>query len=238
MRGIVSIGKAAILAGMLMAGANSARADQASDASFFPDQDGVLAQLRPVLRGFRTPARLYYGTDECSGEISVPFPKLKLKAPTVRSSALAAVRTMFDGNDGVAVSQDASGMIRIRIGRIPDAFFRTHIGIIRFGTESRYNSAFAMSGVENTTEMLAAATHLKLKRLVRPWVYAVQQPMAGVPHLPKTLQNQTADQALDTIAWTFGTIISYGFCNRTGLFDNEEWPILDWATTLVPINRK
>jgi hypothetical protein len=53
---------------------------------------------------------------------------------------------------------------------------------------------------------------LKLRHPPAVFSGGVVEPATGLPHLPKSLENVTMDEALDRVAQTFGVLISYGEC--------------------------
>jgi len=114
-----------------------------------------------------------------------------------------------------SVDQDAAGVIRVRIGDFPPSFFQTKIASVRFDSEERYNEPFAIGVIESTREMRAAKARLRILDSPIPYFGPVQEPMAGLPHLPAKLRNLTADQAVDIVAKTFDLVIIHQLCTRS-----------------------
>jgi hypothetical protein len=58
------------------------------------------------------------------------------------------------------VSEDRSGMIRVTIGQPTSALLQTMIHFLTLKPHERYNAQFAISAIENTTEVEVAERKL------------------------------------------------------------------------------
>lgn len=200
----------------------------AESAPSFDAESVIRDQLRPILQSSGRSAGIYYSTEGCPSRREfmanrqfidpVPFPEIAVRTPSHKSSVLATVMDIFRGNENVAVSEDASGMIRIRIGA-PDALLQTRIPVLTLASEAQYNAPFAVDAIMGTKEMQLAMKRLHRLREAVPYAHIVAMPHEGLPHLPAEMHDVTADQALNAIAKTFGGgILIYGVCTRSGVF--------------------
>jgi len=112
------------------------------------------------------------------------------------------------------VTEGRTGIIRIRIGKAPDAFLQTKISLLTLKPMEQYNPTLAVSAIESTGEVEAAMRRLGVRPVQAIGTQLIAEPAKGLPHLPSSMKNVTVDQALDSIAKTFKDVVVYGACVR------------------------
>ena len=179
------------------------------------NQEAVVKYLRPVLMVHGGAGRIYYSTfcAEKDGT-PLPFPEVKVQAPRKGATGLVAIREIFKNDKRVRVAKDRSGMIRIWIGQPEFPLLQTRIGSVSFRVEEQYNGELAIGTIETSKEVEAAMRRFGIEQPVTIFGGSINEPEAGrsLPHLPASLKNVTMDEALDTIATTFGGIVIYETC--------------------------
>jgi hypothetical protein len=177
--------------------------------------EALLKYLRPVLKPVDGAARIYYvGTCNQKGDQSA-FPRLNLQAPSSGAVGLAAVRQIVQNDKTVTVSKDRSGMIRINIGKLASPLLQTRIRSIKLTPDQQYTDWLAIGAIEESKEVDAARTpgEKAFEKLGGGEVVVcsilVQSPVEGFPHVPARMRDVTLDQALDSVAKTFGAIVIY-----------------------------
>jgi hypothetical protein len=182
------------------------------------NQNTVLKYVGPALKAAKKAGRFYYAqTCKANGEFPVPFPKLKVQAPSKHNKGLEAVREIFRNDQAVTVSEEPDGIIRVKIGRVPAAVLQTKIPLLRLKPREQYTPKLAVMAIKNTKEVQGAISKLALEEPITIYSIALQDPMKGLPHLPATMRDITMDQALDIVAKTFGSAVVFGECtSRAG----------------------
>jgi hypothetical protein len=186
----------------------------------------VLTNLRPVLASAGKAGRIYYeAICPPTEDFPLAFPPTRVRPPVANATGLAAVRSVFRDEKDVLVAEGLPGIIRVRIGRVPDAILRTRITTLRLKPTQQYNSYQAIWAIENAREVRTAMEELHVVVPVRPVSMPFVLPAEGLPHLPAELSNVTMDQALDMVARTWGGIVFYGACTEPDtyeVFDTSE----------------
>lgn len=177
------------------------------------NENAILKHLRPPLRSIGKVARVYYRA-ECrvnSGD-PVPFPRPNVRPPSKHKSGLPAIQEIFAHDKNVTVTQEASGTILIKIGRVSGEILRTRLRSLKLEPMEQYNATEAIGAIERTNEFHDAASSLGLKPV---WSYSspVVEPREELPHLPATIKDTTVEELLDLIAKTFNGIVIYGECD-------------------------
>jgi hypothetical protein len=191
---------------------DAARIDERSRKS-------MLEYLRTALKSDRGASRLYYAGCWPGG-----FPRLNLQPPTNEKKGLAAVRQIFKKNKDVTVAQDASGIVRISVGKVPTEILQTRIRSLWLKPEEQYTPGMALIAISGAKEVEAAMKRLGLEHPVIVASILVQEPMPGLVHLPRTISNVTLDQAYDSVAKTFDGLVIYSVCegpDRPRTFDAD-----------------
>ncbi len=180
----------------------------------------VLGNLWPVLRTTNKAGRIYYQA-VCPSDEHYPlaFRRVDVRPPSRDATDLAAVRSIFREQKGVLVAEYPPGIIRVRIGRVPDAILRTQISTLNLTPTERYNSFAAIWAIENAPEVRSAAKKLHIVVPVRVVNMPTVRPAEGLPHLPPQLSNVTMDQALDLVARTWSGIVLYGVCTPPATYE-------------------
>lgn len=187
------------------------------------NEDAVLKYLRPALRSTGYVGRLNYG-GSCSTEGTgyIAFPQVVVHSPQ-SSTALGAVREMFQGDANVQVIGRKDKTVSITVDNPLTAVLQVKISSLRLTEMARYNPSMAIGAVENTREVQSKLSKLGLQ--VPPMLseqLLAKPSNKGLPHLPAVITNLTVDQVLDSIASTFKGIVVYGTCaqsNGNGLLE-------------------
>ncbi len=187
-------------------------------------QTGVLPSLLPVLKREKKAGRINYEAT-CSGKSpnSIKFPKINVQSASRGNSALAEIREMFESDSGVEVSEDQDGVISIQIGTIASSVLKARIARVEFNKCAQYNPALAIASIMSTDEALAALQASDMRPLPRVANVIIAEPRVGLPHLPASLRNLTVDDALASVAQTFGGIVAFGACK------NRRWYWIDFS---------
>jgi hypothetical protein len=173
----------------------------------------VLKDLWPVLDYGAKVSRIYYrGNCQPDAHFGASFPQLDVQPPSKGRNGVAAVRDVFRHEKHVSIKEADRGVIRVRIGSVPDAVLRVRISNLALTPEEQYNYWPAIFRIQNAPEVQSAMQALKIRMPARTISIGIAQPADGLPHLPGVLTNVTMDQALDLVAKTFRGIILYGFC--------------------------
>ena len=175
----------------------------------------ILNYLQPVVKSSGVTVRIYYQAACRSNrnieEVPVPFPSIRVQSPGRSGSPLERVRQIFAKNADVAIVESPRGIIRVTIGKVSAAILRTKIASIKFHRFARYTGHIAISALKETNEFQQALDTLGLET-VSDLDSSVQEPHPGMPHLPESMKDMTADQVLDVIAKTFSGVGFYGEC--------------------------
>jgi hypothetical protein len=201
---------------------NASPLSQVTDQVHFDEGEhfkyAMLKYLVPVLLQPGKAGRIYYEAD-CPPDEPYPhnryiFPKLDVQQPSKDVVGLAAVREIFRDDTNVEVDERTSGIIRIRIGNVPDEILKTTITLINVPPEVQYDSYSVIEAIENGEEVRAVMRKLNLRLNSGIFDGGFTRPAQGRPHLSNPLKNVTMDQALDAVAQTFGGIVLYGACTK------------------------
>jgi hypothetical protein len=176
----------------------------------------MLTYLVPVLLQARKAGRIYYAPSSCVPDENDPdpFPTIDMQPPPKETSGLAAVREIFRHDHNIKVKESPSGIIRIRIGKIPDAILQTKLSRIYLMPIAQYNPVDAILAIERSEEVQAAMHRLGIHQAFQAVNVQIVMPAPGLPHLPKSIDNLTMEQALDLVAQTFRGIVEYGACTK------------------------
>jgi len=227
--------------GLLLIGNENLRAAEGSYiySGRVTEIDGITQQIEPILEKFHQTARIDFHTDKCGlggdGPFdfrSVPFPATIVRPPNTDANPLAAIQSIFRDDPSVVVTQDETGLIRLRIGHASGALLETKINKIKFTPEAQYNVRFAIDHLEETPAVKAAMIRLKRHPNILPYIGGVMDPTPGWPHLPPQMSNTTYGELLNVIAQTFSGIVSHGECDNPGrivtnfhyVFDKRRFP--------------
>ncbi len=176
----------------------------------------LLRYLQPALQSFGGIARLNYATTCYAKDGSpMPFPKITAQAAEPGTMGLAAIESVFRGDNRVLVKARA-GMVDITVGDLPRGILETRIHFVRFERIEQYNPTMAINAIESTVEVKLAMRQGGYEFPVVISDMLVVTPEEGRPHLPRSLRELTVEQALDLIAKTFGGIPTYGVCGQSG----------------------
>ncbi len=173
----------------------------------------VLRYLAPALNQAGKAGRIYFEESCPSDEYLVyPFPKIEAHPPSKDASGLAAVQQIFKGDTNVTVEENPIGIIRVRVGKVPNEFLQTKMALMTFSIFEQYDASKAFDALLRTKEIQAAMQNFDNPNHGIAISGILRMPEKGVPHLPTSLTNLTLDQSLDTIAQTFGGIVIFGIC--------------------------
>jgi hypothetical protein len=136
-----------------------------------------------------------------------------VRAPSQREAGAAAVNQIFRDNKDVFITRDASGMIRITIGKPKSELLRTRIPSLALTPDEQYNAGLAVAAVAKSKAVEAAEHRLGFREPPTVFDMNIVEPGKGLPHVPPQLADITLDQAFDLIAKTFGGIVLYAVCS-------------------------
>ena len=216
--------RAAILLAFELCCVQTAVADSPTPIAVPGERNDSIATLRgylwPMLASAGKTGRIYYeAICPPTKDYPLAFPRIEMRPPLTNAADLAAVRSIFREEKGVMVAEGPPGIIRVRIGRVPDAILRTRIPTLTLNPIEQYNSLPAIWAIENAPEVRSATEELHLVVPVRVTNMPVVRPAEGLPHLPPELSNVTMDQALDMVARTWGGVVFYGACTEPGTYE-------------------
>lgn len=198
----------------------SAQEISQSQAAGKRNEYAVLKYLVPALGQAEKVGRIYYAPSSCvpDEDYPDPFPKINVQPPSKSQSGLASVREIFQGDKNVEVEEKPSGIIRIRIGKVPEEILQTPISRITLDSTQQYNPGNAIGAIRSSEEVRAAMQRLGIHHA--HWVTnrGVAEPAPGLPHLSDSLTSLTMEQALDQVAQTFRGIVVYGTCKKLRLY--------------------
>ncbi|MGH2510592.1 MAG: hypothetical protein ACRDHZ_24725 [Ktedonobacteraceae bacterium] len=184
------------------------------------NENAVLKQLRPVLKSAGKAARIYYlGACEEGAGTPMPFPEIDVQEPLAGLTGETAVRAIFRNDTDVSVTEGRSGIIAIKIGKLPTEILTVRMSELRLKPIEQYNPTLAIFAIENSKDVNAAMRQRNIQPVMVITDLGVVQPTKGFPHLPPSIRNATVDQALDTIAKTFMGIVLYGACDNQYLIE-------------------
>ncbi len=181
----------------------------------------VLTNFRSVLSSAGKSGRIYYHAICAPDDDNFPlrFPNLDVQHPVEGGSDLAMVRSIFRLSPDVTVAEDTPGIIRVRVGTVPDAILRTRLSTLKLTPIDQYNSISTIWAIQNSPEVRSAMEKLHIVVPVRAVNMPVVMPAKGLPHLPPELSDVTIDQALDIIARTWGGVVLYGVCTEPDAYE-------------------
>lgn len=178
-------------------------------------EQAVIGYLRPVLRSIGKGARIYYwGVCDAGIGDQVAFPEIETHPPSKLKTGLVAIREIFWNDKDVTVTAEHSGIVRIRIGKVPDKILQTRISTLTLTPLEQYDPEWTIYAVENTEEIKSAARKLGVRSVPSSPGLANIITTPGSPHLPASMENVTIEQVLDLTAKTFKGIIIYGVCTQ------------------------
>ncbi len=181
----------------------------------------ILKYLRPVLSPTRKAGRIYYQAVCPPDAHNYPlmFPKIDVRPPSVAGTELATIRSIFLHAKSVSVTADKTGMVRVRIGKIPDTVLQTRIATLsstRTASSITYLQSVLLKARPEVQSVMAT---IGVGVPARVYHYGLVQPADGLPHLPAQIADVTMDQALDMVARTWGGIVFYGACTVPGTYE-------------------
>lgn len=181
------------------------------------NENAFLDELGHMLKELGAGSRLYVHST-CSGDSQdLLFPNLELKPPRDTSSPLAALREALGSTQGVSISQRGPRLTQIVIGNVSDDLLRTRIHVLRLTSRQRYNFQDAIAAILDAKEVQDKIRELHMEVSPRFVHYPIVEPDPRLPHLPRTLNEVTMDEALDRVAESFGGVVTYEECSsRTG----------------------
>lgn len=194
-------------------GSSTQRGQSDGLAAYQRDEANILKYLRPALEASPTIAvRLIYATKCAAGANIPPIPPIRLQEASRPNTGFSAVRMIFQGDDNVAVTEWPKGIVRIRIGDVPEELLRTHTRVFRLQPIEQYNPSLVIGALKNTKEMEGAMVALGLRPSSVLHMELLTLPQKGAPHFPPVLQDVTANRVLDVLAESFRGVVTYGVC--------------------------
>ena len=212
---------------LVMAAACACSCDKASPPPVASEATGkhyeraVLEQVFPALRSTNNAGRIYYEASCPPGELDfpLPFPRVDVQPPLKGATDLDVVRSIFRQAKTNWVVEKVDGIIRIRLGKAPDAILQTQIHRLNLEPFEQFNPSEVINAIVNSPEVRAAMAALHVVVPQRITNIILRRPAEGLPHLPPEISNVTIDQALDMIARTWSGVVLYGACTRRGMYE-------------------
>lgn len=192
-----------------LGGTEHARQDRSTIAA--NQERLVLSRLQSALDYTGKAGRLYYLTSCDSNGSVLPFPEIHVQAPSGNKTGMADIHDMFEGDKNVLVTQDSS-IIRIKIGKIPEAVLSTRISSFNLATVEQYNPSMVISAIFRSDEFKRATQTQRLQVPIVVIGGQVVEPHSGLPHMPSFVKEVTVDELLDMLAKTFEGIVVYETC--------------------------
>jgi hypothetical protein len=174
----------------------------------------VLGSLRPVLNNIGEGARIYYAGSCPTREDpmrGISFPSVWLQ-PSEGATGIDAVHQIFRDDPNVKVKQDRSGRVTIVIGTVSSALLDTNLRTLTFSPTEQYTALSAVDAIEIAASIEAKQQGLSFRPVPTIVDHISREPMIGLPHLPRLMQNIEVGAALDAVATTFNGIATYGAC--------------------------
>jgi hypothetical protein len=181
------------------------------------NRDAVLAYVLPVIYSSGKAVRLYYRSD-CRAATNpataaIPFPFVKVQSPSKAKTGLDVVRSIFEKDKNVTVTEDSKGIIRIRIGDVPSTILQTKLTKLPLNPSAQYNPDDTFNLIINTKEVQEA---MRLHGFGPVWNPSSTraEPNDTLPHLSTTIHDMTVEEILDEIAqtWAGQLLVIYGAC--------------------------
>jgi hypothetical protein len=124
------------------------------------NERAVLNYLWPALDyGERVGRISYLGSCQQDGNLAA-FPQLDVRPPSKGTSGIAAVQDIFRHAKDISVKEADPGVIRVRIGSVPDAVLRVRISNLVLTPEEQYNYWLAIFKIQNAPEIRSAMQEL------------------------------------------------------------------------------
>jgi len=209
---------------------------EASKANF----DAVWQYVKPAIFGSNKAVRLYYRANchvirDFVGQDPIPFPSVRVQPSSKGKTGLVALREIFKNDKSVAVTEDPAGIIRIRIGEVPTEILKTKLTRLNLNPLDQYNPDEALGEIITTEEMKSAMRSHRMST-VPTAASQVTEPLKGLPHLPISIRNVIAEDAIDRVAktWAGEGIVIYGVCAGQTEPNGEKFFRLDYAGDLLP----
>ena len=126
----------------------------------------MLKYFWPALGYGEKVGRIYYrgscqlGLD---ADLAASFPQLDIQPPSKGRSGVTAVRDIFRHDKDISVKESDPGIIRVRIGNVPDAVLRVKISNLVLTPEEQYNYWLAIFKMENAPEVQSAMQDLNIR---------------------------------------------------------------------------
>ena len=186
--------------------------DSYSLSDYQRDLARISGALRPVLTGGTTGVRLSYAAT-CAADTNLPpIPPVILNEAPQSSLGLSAGKEIFRRDQDVKVTGSTRGIVRIRIGNVPQKLLMTRIRELKLQSRDQYNPGLIIAALENSTEMGRSLDALDMRPSSVLHINQTQWPEPGIPHLSSVSRDITVDEVLDELAVVFKGVVVYGVC--------------------------
>lgn len=172
----------------------------------------VIDYLRPVLKHFGEAARVNYA-GICSGKELV-LPDVSAQPAPPGATGISAVRQIFRDDPRVTVTQDQSGMFKIRVGSVSTTALRTRLPSLTLDSNTQFTPPAAVDAIAIAADRYAKERKLGFGMAATIIDIIMSGPAKGAPHLAPLTENVTVDQALDSVTRTFKGVVLYGTCTQ------------------------
>jgi hypothetical protein len=133
-RFLVPDGTASVVAGLILVMSGLYETTIASAQTSMSSESGkhlervVLQYLWPALDYGKKAGRVYYNAVcQPQDDLAISFPKLDVRPPSNGKTGIAAVRDIFRHEKDVSVKESDPGILRVRVGTVPDAILHVSI---------------------------------------------------------------------------------------------------------------
>lgn len=176
-----------------------------------------VALARQLVEGFDGTSFLVEAEGTCpahkdKGALLEPLVLVPVKA-AAGASVLDRVRLAIGDQQGITVSELSKGIMLIRWPAVGSDLFRTRISKLDLGEYDQFNPPLALDRMLGTKEVRAAIRRSGHQPYPRIYAQLVNPPLAGLPHLPARLSNESVEGVVAQTLKTFGGVIIYSECS-------------------------
>jgi hypothetical protein len=208
--------------------------------------DTVLKYLEPLINSSGKAVRLYYrarcrsahSTEDFVADAPVPFPVIKVRAPSKGKTGLAAIREIFEDEKDVMINEAPPGIIRIWIGQVPTEILHVKLSQIALDPTGQYNPDNAIEVALGAKEIAIAMRSLKFSSVIRGGGL-IAEPDKDLPHLPESIMDTTLEHLLDIVAktWAGEGLVLYGACAEPTESGGRRLFWIDYIGDIAPIQK-
>jgi hypothetical protein len=178
-------------------------------------ENALVGALKPIAGLAGLSLRLYVrGNCEKNEPERISFPNLDVQSSKGKTG-LEAIREILRSNQGVYISQDDGGLVRIYIRQPDRTVLDTKLDPLHLDHTARYNPdgpGGSIASIEDDAAVQSAMRSLKARQVPAFFIGLRIPPDRALKHLPPILKDMTVDKALDLVARTFPGVVVYNEC--------------------------